>query len=229
MATGAAALSEREKQVLRLLLHGHDAKSIARELQLSVHTVNEHLRESRRKMGVSSSRAAARMLVGAEHSGSHSFADDKFGVAGAPVRGTIPRLNWLAGGMLIMSLLFAATALMFAFHAGSAPAAGPVPRVVATSPKPGATIKPGRFFVSVTYDQPMMPGSMSFAGPVDLAPKVCGTPEQSKDMRTYRLCYIAMPGRHYEIWFNREPYMHFQSIHGVAAEPYRLEFDVSRN
>lgn len=63
---GPDALSAREKQVLRLLLAGHDAKSSARELGLSVHTVNEHLREARRKLGVSSSREAARRLADTE-------------------------------------------------------------------------------------------------------------------------------------------------------------------
>ncbi|GAA0731919.1 MULTISPECIES: helix-turn-helix domain-containing protein [Sphingomonas] len=57
------ALTEREKTTLRLLLAGHDAKSIARELELSVHTVNERLRDARRKLGVASSREAARRLA----------------------------------------------------------------------------------------------------------------------------------------------------------------------
>jgi DNA-binding CsgD family transcriptional regulator len=225
MPGGVTTLSEREKQVLRLLLHGHDAKSVARELGLSVHTVNEHLREARRKTGVSSSREAARRL--AQSGDTEFFADEKFGMGETLIRGH--RLNWVVGGMLIMSLIIAAAALTLALHASSASPAGAVPKVVATIPQPGATIKPGRFYVSVTYDQPMQPGSMSFAGPRDLAPEVCGTPEQSRDGRTYRLCYLAMPGHHYEIWFNREPYMHFQSTKGVPAQPYRLEFNVSRN
>ena len=208
-----------------MLLHGHDAKSIARELDLSVHTVNEHLREARRKTGVSGSREAARRL--AESGDTESLADKKFGIVDAPRQRATRRLNWFAGGMLIMSLIIAAAALMSELHAGGASHIGAVPKVIRTSPKPGATIRPGRFFVSITYDQPMEAGSASFAGPMDLAPRVCGTPEQSRDRRTYRLCYAVAPGRHYEIWLNREPYMHFQSIEGVPAQPYRLEFDVS--
>jgi DNA-binding CsgD family transcriptional regulator len=50
------ALNEREKQALRLLLDGHDAKSAAVTLGLSVHTINEYLRQARRKLGVTSSR-----------------------------------------------------------------------------------------------------------------------------------------------------------------------------
>lgn len=67
MSRDVAALTEREKQTLRLIVHGHDAKSTARHLGLSVHTINERLREARRKLAVSSSREAARLLL--QHEG----------------------------------------------------------------------------------------------------------------------------------------------------------------
>lgn len=60
------SLSDRERETLRLLGRGHDAKSIASALDLSVHTVNERLRDVRRKLGVSSSREAARLLLAHE-------------------------------------------------------------------------------------------------------------------------------------------------------------------
>ena len=60
------SLSDRERETLRLLGQGHDAKSIASALDLSVHTVNERLRDVRRKLGVSSSREAARLLLAHE-------------------------------------------------------------------------------------------------------------------------------------------------------------------
>ena len=60
------ALTEKEKQTLRLIVRGHDAKSVARNLGLSVHTINERLGDARRKMAVSSSREAARLLLDAE-------------------------------------------------------------------------------------------------------------------------------------------------------------------
>ncbi len=65
---GLGALTEKEKATLRLIVRGHDAKSIARTLDLSVHTINERLREARRKVEVSSSREAARLLFEAEDS-----------------------------------------------------------------------------------------------------------------------------------------------------------------
>lgn len=63
---GIRALTEKEKQTLRMIVRGHDAKSIARSLDLSVHTINERLRDVRRKMAVSSSREAARLLLEVE-------------------------------------------------------------------------------------------------------------------------------------------------------------------
>lgn len=66
MNSALAALTDKEKQTLRLLLGGYDAKSMARYLGLSVHTVNERLRDARRKLGTSSSREAAHLLGEAE-------------------------------------------------------------------------------------------------------------------------------------------------------------------
>src|SRR5206468_1034560 len=131
-----AALSEREKETLRLLLAGHDAKSIACAQGLSVHTINERLRDARMKLGVSSSREAARLVAEADGRGPNSLGDKQFGVAGetAAVRkGEQPdrrqsaggRLVWLAGGMLIMSLVIAAVVLSSAFRASSV-ADGPI-------------------------------------------------------------------------------------------------------
>ena len=56
MTAGFQSLTEKEKETLRLLVSGYDAKSMARHLGLSVHTINERLRDARRKMAVSSSR-----------------------------------------------------------------------------------------------------------------------------------------------------------------------------
>jgi len=84
------ALTEREKQTLRLMVRGHDAKSIARSLGLSVHTINERLRDARRKMAVSSSREAARLLLDAESGDTppppDSSGDMGIGADAAPAR-----------------------------------------------------------------------------------------------------------------------------------------------
>ena len=120
MTGGYQALSEKEKETLRLLLAGHDAKSMARHFGLSVHTVNERLREARRKLSVSSSREAARLLREFEAPAPQSPGDTPFGDAGPPDQGA-PRAGpargiddgrqagWLAGGLaMILSLTLAA-------------------------------------------------------------------------------------------------------------------------
>jgi DNA-binding CsgD family transcriptional regulator len=63
MADGYDELTDKEKETLRLMVRGHDAKSAASELSLSVHTINERLRAARRKLEVTSSREAARLVL----------------------------------------------------------------------------------------------------------------------------------------------------------------------
>lgn len=123
MNEGLHRLTEREKETLRLLLSGHDAKTIARSLEISIHTVNERLREARRKLGVTSSREAARQLSQIEQIGPNSHADKEFGSAkpkegldkDTPQSGirqiAVHSLIWVLGGIVIMSLIYAAILL----------------------------------------------------------------------------------------------------------------------
>jgi DNA-binding CsgD family transcriptional regulator len=120
MADGYQALSEKEKEALRLLLDGHDAKSMASELCLSVHTVNERLRDARRKLSVSSSKAAARILRDAEAATPQLLVDKFSGDAGpAPSAQTFDpgparsqrRAAWTIGGIAMIALFVAALAL----------------------------------------------------------------------------------------------------------------------
>lgn len=127
MTTGLDTLTDKEKTALRLLLRGHDAKSSARELGLSVHTVNERLRDARRKLGVTSSREAARRLLAEEASSPESEGDKTLGdralgdasaaTVAAPVTASATR-RWAgrrlalpAFGVLVMSLILAALLL----------------------------------------------------------------------------------------------------------------------
>ncbi len=57
-----AGLSDRERDVLRLLASGHTVKTIAAQLGSSEAAINERLRDARRKTGVGSSRELARLL-----------------------------------------------------------------------------------------------------------------------------------------------------------------------
>lgn len=162
------ALTEREKETLRLILRGHDAKSIAGELGLSVHTVNERLRDARRKLNVSSSREAARRLAQEEQHHPQILADKDLGVVQAP---TTPlggaraepilsggyRPVWLAGGMLIMSLLIAVAALSLAFNghiaSGSEAAQQAAPAGAVSSPVDPAAAEAARRWVALLDSQ----------------------------------------------------------------------------
>lgn len=125
-------LTEKERQTLRLLLRGHDAKSSARELGLSVHTVNERLREARRKLGTTSSREAARRLLEAETPetlGDKDLGDAPDGSQAAVIAASATR-RWARPGpalaligVLAMSLVLAALFLPAAPLGVMAPAA----------------------------------------------------------------------------------------------------------
>lgn len=118
----SATLSEKEKQTLRLILRGHDAKSAARELGLSVHTINERLRDARRKLGVTSSREAARRLLAEEGETPETLGDKALGdapsgalAAGRTASATRRPLVLAMIGVLAMSLVLAALFLPGAF------------------------------------------------------------------------------------------------------------------
>lgn len=100
------------------------------------------------------------------------------------------------------------------------------PKVVATAPLEGSKIAKGDILLSVTFDQPVAPGSYSFCKTSDSTfPEVIGTPELSSDGRTYSLPCRVEPGRHYEVWFNRPPHDNFRSLEGAPAEPFQLRFN----
>lgn len=140
---GYRALTEKEKQTLRLIARGHDAKSSARSLGLSVHTINERLREARRKMAVSSSREAARLLLHTEtadpasptpeFSGDIEFRDDASRPQtnqenASPMSGVRRpfRRPLIISGVLLMILALGLSALMLAAQLAAPPAAPPI-------------------------------------------------------------------------------------------------------
>lgn len=140
---GRWALTEKEKQTLRMIVRGHDAKSIARSVGLSVHTINERLRDARRKMAVSSSREAARLLLEAEGGGVASAAPDfvvdaaigedafrpEVDQASASMGGArrTDRSPWIIIGVLLMTIVFGVLALI-AMPQASTPSAAIAPR-----------------------------------------------------------------------------------------------------
>lgn len=130
MNDGLNELTEREKEVLRLVLWGHDAKSIARSLSLSIHTVNERLRDARRKLSVTSSREAARLLGEVEHWTPNSVGNKRIGVAkknkGRSETGQdqVGFRTLLLGGTFLMSVVIAAVLLSSTFSGTSATGTG---------------------------------------------------------------------------------------------------------
>ncbi|MDP4576087.1 DUF4019 domain-containing protein [Qipengyuania sp. G39] len=125
MEGGVASLTDREREVLRLLLAGHTAKSAAAELDLSVHTVNDYLREARKKLGVASSREAARILGEQNEqppqSAPQNAAPEQIGMADAATAtdtlmpsatpGRRNRVAWIIGGTLMFTAIVAAVLL----------------------------------------------------------------------------------------------------------------------
>lgn len=134
MPAGYQALSEKEKQTLRLIVRGHDAKSMARHLGLSVHTVNERLRDARRKLEVPSSRAAARLLLDTEGDDPQNLADKQLGEAATTTdmeQATLPAIDrWrmhrstgVIAGVFFVSIFVGILALSL-LSDGTAPSAG---------------------------------------------------------------------------------------------------------
>jgi DNA-binding CsgD family transcriptional regulator len=115
MVESLQELTDKEKETLRLIVRGHDAKSMASALDLSVHTINERLRVARRKLGVTSSREAARLLFECEGRTYENLADKDLGEG--PLTGSDDQQDtgrnraWLIGGIL-MSVLTAALLLL---------------------------------------------------------------------------------------------------------------------
>lgn len=85
-------LTQRELEVLRLLARGYDIKTAAVELSISPSAVSDRLRQARRKLGVSSSREAARILAAYESNG--TFDVRRF--SGVPrARNSPQSITWL--------------------------------------------------------------------------------------------------------------------------------------
>ena len=139
-------LTHKEKETLRLLLRGYDSKSIARHFDLSVHTVNERLRNARQKLAVSSSREAARLLHESEGEGKieaaadtpEKLGDTDLGDAPAAASGLAQPMpssgrGWrmsrpmIIGGVILMSIILSLIALAAASPEARTPEAGQAP------------------------------------------------------------------------------------------------------
>ena len=153
--TGTADLTEKEREALRLLTAGHDIKSTAAELDLSVHTITERLRNARRKLGVTSSREAARVLAQEEDATYRNDGDSFSGVhAAARTAQDDERRNpqgrgrpaIIIGGIVAMSLVLAIALFANPFAAQDAALTQDQPSV-STEASAAASLEAARSFV----------------------------------------------------------------------------------
>jgi DNA-binding CsgD family transcriptional regulator len=137
--TLTGTLTDRELEILRLLAGGHTVKSIAVQLGRSEASINERLREARRKTGVGSSRELARLIA------EQKIWDEKIDLsrrAPSADRPSVPRrqgFGWTKGriAMLIM-LPAAALGLGLALASGTAvPQVADTAQTAATAPLAG--------------------------------------------------------------------------------------------
>lgn len=173
-----ALLTDKEREALRLILVGHDAKSTARTLDISVHTVNDRLRNARRKLSVSSSREAARILGAAEAGAPQNLAHAGIGMGAGDASdnnadlintGANPsnRTILLIGGMLIMSITIAAAIIV---SLGGAPSATQEPTASASEEpteqaQTSESLARAEAFLA-TVDASDWEGSWDIAGPI---------------------------------------------------------------
>ena len=131
MSEGYEALTDKEKEALRLMARGHDAKSMARHLSRSVHTVNDRLRAARRKLSVTSSREAARIVLEREGEGDAAAPENpagkEIGDADGAARaqdGSRPGNpgHFAIAGVCIVSILIASALVLSSQFAASEPA-----------------------------------------------------------------------------------------------------------
>jgi DNA-binding CsgD family transcriptional regulator len=143
MSVDVGTLTDREKAVLRLLTKGFDAKSAARELGLSVHTVNERLRSTRRKLHVTSSREAARLLSEREDNKFLVYKEFGVGSGAEPAdKGATSKRAYapIAGGLVAMSLIILTAFLTFSTTDIIEP--GPLPNWSSEQARPEASSGP---------------------------------------------------------------------------------------
>lgn len=113
----SACLSDREMEILRLLVAGHTVKTIAARLGRSETSINERLRSARRKTGVGSSRELARLLdlqkncdENIDLSGQRSTVKDLAHTATVGVRGSKGMIVMLIAIPMVAAGLMVATA-----------------------------------------------------------------------------------------------------------------------
>ena len=81
-ASHIAGLTQRERQIMVLVLAGHPSKNIAADLGISQRTVENHRASIMKKTGTKSLPALARLAVAAAESGGDPESDSRVGSPG---------------------------------------------------------------------------------------------------------------------------------------------------
>ena len=93
-------LTTKEAAVLARLGRGHDAKSAARDLSISHHTVYERLRRAREKLGAANSREAARLFFASQQGSDEKLVSEFLVLSDSAAHGafqspTADELEWV--------------------------------------------------------------------------------------------------------------------------------------
>lgn len=143
-----ASLTDKELEVLRLLSTGHTVKSIAAHLGRSEASINERLRDARRKTGIGSSRELARLVDAIQKDW-----DRKIGLpAGQAPDQTAgqarqPRPQLSKGTIIMFSIVTAAAITLTALAANSADQASTPPSAQAAASRQSPLV--GRWALDV--------------------------------------------------------------------------------
>ena len=131
MTDAFATLSPAELEVLRLLAAGHTIKIIAASLGRSEGSINERLREARRKTGAASSRELARQVAALMPCPAQENCDSFIDLAAEPAEpppadtpGAHWRRRWWIGGSVMVGGLILAGALALGAMQDATPTSG---------------------------------------------------------------------------------------------------------
>ena len=105
----------------------------------------------------------------------------------------------------------------------------PAPRVVSSFPANGATVRPGRLILRITFDLPMACGGTFLDGPPLSSPLPDGNRvvALTPDRKTFRVAGYVRPNARYAVWLNHPPVRDFQGLSGQPLARFDLSFRTS--
>lgn len=126
-----ADLTDKELEVLRMLTAGHTIKSIAATLGRSEASINERLRDARRKTGIGSSRELARLVAGQENWPRKTDLSPVGQTGDAEGQPAPAVRHWQKGKIAMFALIPLAAGILFAASATQQPTPAPAQASIA--------------------------------------------------------------------------------------------------